>query len=115
MRCRACELLLDETDNYCRRCGSPVQLAALEPVDAGSEMTVGSPAAALLAGAAKPMATGAAFMVAGALARYALRRMTRATVAPRLLDSAARRPGLPERPVKGETVEIVWYRRTVRS
>ena len=123
MRCRACEMLLDPDDNYCRRCGAAVQVLAVEPVRGRQAVVrVGPSAPALLAGAAAPLATGAAAVAAGALVRFALRHAVRGLAGgagrSRLSPAARALTGRDEGPTPAGTVqvtEVFWYRRIVRS
>jgi hypothetical protein len=123
MRCLACEIELDPEDNYCRKCGAPVRVvgaAAAEPTTA--VVRVGPSTPALIATAARPLATGAAAVAAGALLRFAVRRAARG-----LLGSmAAGRPAANSRalvqrdehqPSAGivEITEVYRYRRIIRS
>jgi hypothetical protein len=122
MRCRACEMPLDPDDNYCRKCGAPVRVLDATPVAVHSDaVTIAPSAPALLAGAARPLATGAAAVAAGALVRFALRQALRGLVRP--ARSAAPTPAAPSRAVTAqgrgerfvEIAEVIWYRRIVRS
>ena len=123
MRCRACELLLDIEDNYCRKCGAAVRVLDVTPVPQRAEVVrVGPSAPALLVGAAAPLATGAAAIAAGALMRFAIRRAMRGLVG----DTLRSRPAAPARTTTQDTpkpapggatqvTEVFWYRRIVRS
>src|SRR5215212_4592377 len=75
MHCRACEIELDPDDNYCRKCGAPVRVldVAAVPHRAGV-VKVGPSAPAILVGAARPVAAGAAAVAAGALMKFAVRQ-----------------------------------------
>ncbi len=122
MRCRACEMPLDPDDNYCRKCGAPVRVVAVAPLAVHSDAVTITPSApALIAGAARPLATGAAAVAAGALVRFVLRQALRSLARPGRARAAA--PSTPDRAVtsKGreegliEVAEVFWYRRIVRS
>ena len=107
MRCLTCAIDLDADDNYCRKCGAPVRVLGVTPVQSRATVVhVGPTAPAILATAARPLATGAAAVAAGALMRFAVRRAMRGLVggaaspkplpAPRALtrhDEAERRAG----------------------
>jgi hypothetical protein len=121
MRCRACAILLDPDDNYCRKCGAPVRV--LDPAPAGERtpvVRVGPTAPALIAGAAAPLATGAAAVAAGALVRFALRRALRGLVAGGTRparDPRRERRGAERAPTirTVHITEVYRYRRVVRS
>ena len=128
MRCDTCDILLDAEDNYCRKCGAPVQLVQVPAV-----REVQPPA--LFRSTAAPLATGAAAVAATALLKWVLGQAVRSIVAegrprrePRTthLPSAAGRRALARRepavsaPQSNarepkQVVEIFWYRRTVRD
>src|SRR5581483_3880419 len=82
VQCAACDLSLDSEDNYCRRCGAPVRVIEAAPAPSPRAVVrVGPSAPALLGGAGRPFATGAAAWAAGALVRFALRRALREVAA----------------------------------
>jgi hypothetical protein len=120
MRCETCDFLLDAEDNYCRNCGAAVRIASV-PAARGQPQPP-----ALFRSTAAPLATGAAAVAATAILRWALTQAVRGLFAadrPRRDGSGksralARResPAEPERPRGArETVEVFWYRRTVRD
>lgn len=129
MRCQVCDILLDEDDNYCRRCGAAVQVSQAPTVRAAPQPP------ALFRSTAAPMATGTALVVGAAVLRWALRQALhalseerpRAEPAPptralaRREDAPPAFPGrqlLPAKRAKAETkqiVEIFWYRQTTRE
>lgn len=122
MRCRACDIPLDPDDNYCRKCGAPVRVLDVAPGAVHTDVVrVGPSAPALIAGAARPLATGAAAVAAGALVRFALRQALRGLTRPGRAGAAA--PSSPGRAItaKGrgegpiEIAEVFWYRRITRS
>ncbi len=122
MRCLTCDIDLDTNDNYCRNCGAPVRVLGMTPVQSRATVVrVGPSPPALLTGAARPLATGAAAVAAGALVRFVARRAMRGIIgeaaAPRSLpvsravtpsDAPARRTG------RLEVTEVYWYRRISR-
>ena len=120
MRCESCDFLLDEEDNYCRSCGAAVQVASVPAV-----RPVAQPPA-LFRSTAAPLATGAAAVAATAILRWAIGQAVRGLLAddrPRR-DERPRSRALARRegeamPANGrgprETVEIFWYRRSVRD
>jgi hypothetical protein len=123
MHCTACDVALDVDDNYCRRCGAPVRmLAVAETPQRAAVVRVGPSAAALLAGAARPLATGAAAVAAGALVRFAMRRAARgiagtavqprSKAGPRPVDRPTEQPSAP---AAVQITEVYWYRRIVRT
>lgn len=118
MRCLACAIDLELDDNYCRRCGAPVRVvgvaAAGEPA---AVVHVGPSTQALIVGAAKPLATGAAAVAAGALLRFAVRRAARGLLGA-AGGKAANRVTQADAPALTGVVEITEvyrYRRIVRS
>jgi hypothetical protein len=121
MRCRACDIPLDPDDNYCRKCGAPVRVLDVAPGAVHTDVVrVGPSAPALIVGAARPLATGAAAVAAGALVRFALRQalrgLTRGGRAP--AATASRPPASAERAGvlhQVEIAEVFWYRRITRS
>lgn len=121
MRCRACDLPLDPDDNYCRKCGAPVRVLDVAPMSVHTDMVKVSPSApALIAGAARPLATGAAAVAAGALVRFALRQALRSLTrgGRTSTTTGASRPAAHEHesPARHiEIAEVIWYRRIVRS
>lgn len=82
---------------------------------------VGPSAPALLAGAARPLATGAAAVAAGALVRFAMRRALReiaGSIAEPRVRERPRTITKAEPPSASNTVqvtEVFWYRRIIRS
>lgn len=120
MQCAACELPLDAEDNYCRRCGAAVRvIAATLPPERREVVRIGPSAPALLAGAARPLATGAAAVAAGALVRFALRRALRGlagpTLTPRTRDRAVARTEETSSTAAIQVTETFWYRRIIRT
>jgi predicted amidophosphoribosyltransferase len=111
MRCETCHTLLDADDNYCRKCGAPVQIAPVPAVRQAQPP-------ALFRSTAAPLATGAAAVAATAVLKWAVRQAVRGILAgdmPR--RSLARREPEPVVPVRAArqprgVVEIFWYRRT---
>jgi hypothetical protein len=120
MRCETCDILLDVGDNYCRKCGSAVQVETLSVV----RQTAQPPA--LFRSTAAPLATGAAAVAATALLRWVIGQAVRGLLtddrprrdAPKA-RALSRRDAAPEpMPLDEnlrETVEIFWYRRTGRG
>lgn len=116
MRCAACALDLALEDNYCRRCGAPVRVVGVETIpEASAVVRVGPSTPALLAGAARPLAAGAAVVAAGALARFAARSALRGLIGAPPARRAVREQRLPAREPRrgrgGQVVEVYWYRR----
>lgn len=117
MRCATCDILLDVEDNYCRNCGAAVQVASVPAVRPGPQPP------ALFRSTAAPLATGAAAVAATAILRWAVGQAVRSLLADdRSRREAPKGRGLIRRePVVNagrspkETVEVVWYRRTVRE
>jgi hypothetical protein len=121
MHCAACDLALADDDNYCRRCGASVRVVAVAAPERAVE-PAGTTALSLLAGASRPLATGAAAVVAGALVRFAVRRAARG-----LVDSTIRRAARPApRAVTPhpsvslpdgviQVTEMLWVRRVMRT
>ena len=119
MRCETCDLMLDASDNYCRKCGAPVQLAQVPAVREAQPP-------ALFRSTAAPFATGAAAVAATALLKWVVGQAVRSMIADerpqRDVRSIRRLPVRrepapappPAREPKG-VVEIFWYRRTVRD
>lgn len=119
MRCDRCDILLDVDDNYCRRCGAPVQIVQPPAVRQAQPP-------ALFRSTAAPLVTGAATVAAAALLRWALVRVARGLLAvdasrrsaPFAGRSVARRePSHPpsQAGAPKQVVEVLWYRRTVRD
>lgn len=120
MRCETCDLLLDPEDNYCRNCGAAVQLAQVPAVRPQAQPP------ALFRSTAAPLATGAAAVAATALLRWALGAAVKGLMAedrprrdaPAKGRTLARREPSPAaesgRDPK-QTIEIFWYRRTIRD
>jgi hypothetical protein len=123
MRCRACDIVLDHDDNYCRKCGAPVRVIEVAPAQSRAVVRVGPSTPAVIAGAAAPLATGAAAVAAGALMRFAVKRALRGMLTapsrPRRAETRALTPARP-RPQSHaaggamEVTEIFWYRRIQR-
>jgi hypothetical protein len=120
MRCQSCDFLLDEEDNYCRNCGAAVQVASVPAVRAAAQPP------ALFRSTAAPLATGAAAVAATAVLRWAIGQAVRSLLAedrprrderPRTRALARREPEAPAANGRGarETVEVFWYRRSVRD
>lgn len=65
-RCQVCASLIDDADNFCRRCGASlaVRLPAVRS----------NPAAMIWQPAASPVVRGAAVMAAGTIGQFLLRR-----------------------------------------
>lgn len=117
MRCPGCELTVDVEDNYCRQCGTTLNVINLPAVIQDSRaMSVWEET--------KPaVVRGVMVLVAGAVFRFAVRRAGRAAVSA-LIDPAE--GGLfPRRlmPFKGnepstrngaDEIEVLWYRRVRR-
>jgi hypothetical protein len=121
MICRACELRLDPEDNYCRKCGAAVRVIEMPAVAERSEVVrVGPSAPALIVSAARPIATGAAAVAAGALVKFAMRRAVRGLVGGAAKSvpasrSLARREEPVPAPRTVEVTEVIWYRKIVRG
>ena len=117
MRCETCHILLAADDNYCRKCGTPIQVVPVPAVRQAQPP-------ALIRSTAAPLATGAAAVAATAVLKWAvgqaLRGMLagggpRREIAPR--RALVRREGEPSpaaRRTKG-VVEVFWYRRTIEE
>ena len=118
MRCAVCDILLDLEDNYCRSCGAAVQVTSVAAVSTGAQPP------ALLRASAAPIATGAIAVAATALLRWAVGQAVRGI----MNDALTRREangngrGLSRRdhssmPAlnRGESIEILWYRRSGRN
>lgn len=65
--CTSCESLIDENDNFCRRCGASVG-AALPAVRNNMSTTIWQPAVS-------PVVKGAAVMAAGTVGQFLFRRV----------------------------------------
>jgi hypothetical protein len=120
MRCESCDFLLDEEDNYCRSCGGAVHVVAVPAVRPAAQPP------ALFRSTATPLATGAAAVAATAILRWAIGQAVRSLLAddrprreqrPRTRALARKEPDPPVANGRGarETVEIFWYRRSVRD
>jgi hypothetical protein len=114
MPCTACGVQVAIEDNYCRKCGVPLNVIDVPAVSSEARaMTVWEEA--------KPAVTrGVALIAAGALLRYAISWAGKAALAHALStsqDSLDPRRIIPFGGSKGngrrgsEEVEIVWYRR----
>ena len=120
MRCTTCDLLLDAEDNYCRNCGAAVQVVQVPAVRPQAQPP------ALFHTTAAPLATGAAAVAATAILRWALTQAVKGLLAddrPRR-EAPARSRSLARRDAPAaattarepkQTVEIFWYRRTLRD
>jgi|GEM_PF-1234695 len=120
MRCETCAFLLDDEDNYCRKCGAPILIARLPVVRKAQPP-------ALFRSTATPLAGGAAAVAAAALLRWvagqAIRSLIAAADQPRRVEpprrSLTRREAEPPpRSAANEPhqlVEIFWYRRVMRD
>ena len=120
MRCMTCDLVLAAEDNYCRRCGAPVRVVAVTPRDARPAVVhVGPSAGGVVTATARPLAAGAAAVVAGAVVRFAVRRMVRGLdgegVRSRSAPTRALLAGEGRLPRGAIEVTEVYYRRIVRS
>jgi hypothetical protein len=123
VQCAACDLSLESEDNYCRRCGAPVRVIEAAPAPSHREVVrIGPSAPAILAGAARPLATGAAAVAAGALVRFAMRRALREIAGSVAEPRTRERPrpltkAEPRLPVSSnvQVTEVFWYRRITRS
>ena len=120
MRCESCDFLLDGEDNYCRNCGAAVRVAPVPALRPAAQPP------ALFRSTAAPLATGAAAVAATAILRWALGQAVRGLLAddrprredrPRSRALARREAETPAVSGRGarETVEIFWYRRSVRD
>jgi hypothetical protein len=109
MHCSACETPIAADDNYCRKCGMPVNIIDVPAVRA--ETTAVS-----TWNAAKPaLVRGVALVAAGALLRALAGPIIR-TALPRTF-SGGRRDLLPlggREAEAAEDIEILWYRRIRR-
>lgn len=127
MRCQSCGLALDSKDNYCRRCGAPVQV--VEVAATVREMTAAAPQRAvvvrsgaampaIISAAARPIAAGAAAVAASALMRFAVRRAAGALLGESLGRQAGLARVLPRRGDTGDgtvqVTEVYLYRRVTR-
>lgn len=66
--CHACQFELDQSDNFCRRCGVAVHEARLPAVRGPQLPTVWQPQVS-------PVVKGAAVMAAGTIGQFVFRRM----------------------------------------
>src|SRR5262245_3726503 len=65
--CSACTFAIDDADNFCRRCGLPLDDTALAGPRSNTSMTVWRPQAS-------PVVKGAAVMAAGTIGQFVVRR-----------------------------------------
>jgi hypothetical protein len=100
MRCETCHILLAADDNYCRKCGTPIQVAPVPAVRQAQPP-------ALFRTTAAPLATGAAAVAATAVLKWAVGQALRGM----LTGGPPRREIAPRRGV----VEVFWYRRTIED
>jgi len=66
--CHACQFELDQSDNFCRRCGIAVHESQLPAVRGIQTPTIWRPQAS-------PVVKGAAVMAAGTIGQFVFRRM----------------------------------------
>jgi hypothetical protein len=105
MQCRSCHSRLEYADNYCRKCGTAVDIVEVEVVRASASREV----SALRAAALPVVAQGTAMIAAGAILRFALRQLlTRHQTPVRGLNPFSRGSTIEA----GEVEELLYYRRT---
>lgn len=66
--CNPCESPLDDTDNFCRRCGSPASRPSLPILRRDTPLAVWQPQVS-------PVVKGAVVMAAGTVGQFVLRRL----------------------------------------
>ena len=109
LQCSACGVTVAGDDNYCRKCGMPVNVIDVPALRS-------EPAALSPWHAARPaLARGVALVAAGALLRVLLGPVVRSALP--LTRSGGGRGLLPfgdRESASGDEVEILWYRRVRR-
>ncbi len=109
MYCSACDAPVASDDNYCRKCGMPVNVIDVPALRAQTT------AVSTWAAARPALARGAALVAAGALLRVLIGPAVRAAL-PRAISGGSRRLlplGDPDAGI-AEDIEILWYRRVRR-
>jgi hypothetical protein len=112
MHCSRCHLPIDSEDNYCRKCGS-----AVDVIDVPAVRSESKPARRWRSGS-PTVARGVALVAAGAVLRVLVEQAVRVVAARALSDNSHARRALPfagRSLLRGaEEIEVFWYRRIRR-